>query len=270
MATRPRAVVDDSRGAGALAGDGTIVTIRPVLPDDRAALVGFYGAASGSLSVRLLTVAGRPSDTAEIDELCLPETGRRLAVVMLNGTEIVGLARCCWNMSSPSRAGPASPASSVTPSPATGRWHAGCATRSAAPEPGGSAVSQPKTPGSATSRRFSRAVGARDRPAGHAWLRPLLAPRSVAVIGGMQRRGRTGFETVRALKEFGFRGRLYPVNGTGRPVCGVPGYRTIAALPRPVDLLVVAVPADRVSETLREAGRKGVHSAILLGGGPRR
>jgi predicted CoA-binding protein len=95
-------------------------------------------------------------------------------------------------------------------------------------------------------------------------LRALLSPASVAVVGAMQRHGSAGFEMVRALRDFGYRGRLYPVNGSGRPVLGVPGYRTIADLPQPVDLLVIAAPADHVPQVLREAGRRGVRSAVVL------
>src|SRR4051812_2053998 len=60
----------------------------------------------------------------------------------------------------------------------------------------------------------------------HACRQPLLSPRSVAVIGTMQRHGSAGYETVHALHDYGFRGRLYPVNGSGRPVhgCGIASF----------------------------------------------
>ncbi|MEV0895376.1 GNAT family N-acetyltransferase [Actinoplanes sp. NPDC049802] len=98
-------------------------------------------------------------------------------------------------------------------------------------------------------------------------LRPLVAPRSVAVIGAMRQRGNTGFEIVRQMKEYGYRGDIYPVSDSGRPVCGIPAYRGLAAVPGPVDLLVVAVPADRVPQTLREAGLLGARSAVVLSRG---
>ncbi|MCU7729439.1 acetate--CoA ligase family protein [Actinoplanes sp. KI2] len=97
-------------------------------------------------------------------------------------------------------------------------------------------------------------------------LRALLSPASVAVVGAMQRHGGAGYEMVRALRDYGYRGRLYPVNGSGRLVHGIPGHRTIADLPRPVDLLVIAVPADQVPPVLREAGHCGVRSAVVLTG----
>lgn len=100
-------------------------------------------------------------------------------------------------------------------------------------------------------------------------LRRIFAPRSVAVVGAGRRRGGAGHETLRAIRDYGFRGRLYAVNRSGRPVCGVPAYRAVTDLPGPVDLLVVAVAADNVAPVLTGAGRLGVRAAVLLGAGPR-
>ncbi|WP_236046913.1 CoA-binding protein [Paractinoplanes ovalisporus] len=100
-------------------------------------------------------------------------------------------------------------------------------------------------------------------------LRPLLAPRSVAVTGAMRRLGNAGHELVRALRDYRFRGRLYPVHDSGRPVCGVPGYRTIADLPAPADLLVVAAGGDDAVRAIRAAGRRGVGGAVVLSGAGR-
>jgi acyl-CoA synthetase (NDP forming) len=100
-------------------------------------------------------------------------------------------------------------------------------------------------------------------------LRRILAPRSVAVVGAGRRRGGAGHEALRALRDYGFRGRLHAVNGSGRPVCGVLAHRAVTDLPGPVDLLVVAVAADDVAPVLTGAGRLGVRGAVLLGNGPR-
>jgi acyl-CoA synthetase (NDP forming) len=92
----------------------------------------------------------------------------------------------------------------------------------------------------------------------------VLAPRAVAVVGAGHRRGGAGHETLRALRDSGFRGRLYAVNRSGRPVCGIPGHPAVADLPAPVDLLVVALPARHVAGVLTEADLVGVRGAVLL------
>jgi acyl-CoA synthetase (NDP forming)/GNAT superfamily N-acetyltransferase len=98
-------------------------------------------------------------------------------------------------------------------------------------------------------------------------LRRVLAPRSVAVVGAGRQHGGAGHETLQALRDFGFRGRLYAINRSGRPVCGMPTARTMADLPGPVDLLVIAMPPDEAAGVLAAAGRLGARGAVLLGPG---
>ncbi|MDY7089801.1 MAG: CoA-binding protein [Actinomycetota bacterium] len=93
----------------------------------------------------------------------------------------------------------------------------------------------------------------------------MLAPRSVAVTGTLQQHGHTGHEVLRALRDYRFRGRLYPVHESGRPVCGIPGYRTIADLPAAPDLIVVAADGYQAVEAVRAAGRRGIAGAVVLG-----
>ncbi|GIF01770.1 CoA-binding protein [Paractinoplanes rishiriensis] len=111
------------------------------------------------------------------------------------------------------------------------------------------------------------AVGALGHPRGAepSSLRRVLAPRSVAVVGAGSRHGGTGHEALRALRDYGFGGRLLAVNGSGRPVCGVPTYPSVAALPTRVDLLVVAVPPAEIPDVLGSGARVGAQGAVLLG-----
>jgi acyl-CoA synthetase (NDP forming) len=98
-------------------------------------------------------------------------------------------------------------------------------------------------------------------------LHALLAPRSIAVVGAGRRHGGVGHETVRALRDYGFRGRLFAVNRSGRPPCGVATYRSLAELPAPADLVVLAIPAGEAMLPLATAARHGTRAAVLLGPG---
>lgn len=98
-------------------------------------------------------------------------------------------------------------------------------------------------------------------------LHRVLAPRSVAVVGAGRRHGDAGHEAVRAVRDYGFAGRLFAVNRSGWPVCGVPTYRKISDLPCPIDLLVLAVPANQLVRALSAAGRLRARGAVLLGTG---
>ncbi len=111
------------------------------------------------------------------------------------------------------------------------------------------------------------AVDSRERIAGRASMAPLLAPRSVAVVGAGRSPGGIGHETLRAIVEYGFTGALSAVNPHAEAVAGVPAYPSLRDVPGPVDLAVIAVPAVAVTATLTDAGRVGVRAAVILSSG---
>ncbi|GAA2448721.1 GNAT family N-acetyltransferase [Streptomyces macrosporus] len=96
----------------------------------------------------------------------------------------------------------------------------------------------------------------------------LLSPGSVAVIGvGRAPRG-AGRTVLAGLREAGFTGRVYAVNRAFPPetteVEGVPAHRSVREIPEPVDLAVVAVPAERVPDVVTECGERGVQGLVVL------
>ncbi|MFD4761599.1 GNAT family N-acetyltransferase [Streptomyces sp. NPDC058439] len=99
----------------------------------------------------------------------------------------------------------------------------------------------------------------------------LLAPGSVAVIGAGRTPGGVGRTVLRNVLGAGFTGRTYAVNrsfaadlGT---IDGVPAHRSIGEIDEPVDLAVVAVPANRVPEAVADCGEHGVQGLVVLSAG---
>jgi acetate---CoA ligase (ADP-forming) len=68
-------------------------------------------------------------------------------------------------------------------------------------------------------------------------LDPLLAPRSIAVIGASDNKARIGGVPIDLLKRAGFQ-RLYPVNPKTATVQGLPAFADIEAVPEVVDLAI--------------------------------
>ena len=98
-------------------------------------------------------------------------------------------------------------------------------------------------------------------------LTPLLAPRSVAVVGASDREGNLGGLAVGFLQKFGYRGPVWPVN-TGRSVvAGLPCFAHLRALPSRPDLVIVAVPAETVTEVVADCIAVGSPGAIVWAGG---
>ncbi|MEV5970258.1 GNAT family N-acetyltransferase [Streptomyces sp. NPDC051921] len=99
----------------------------------------------------------------------------------------------------------------------------------------------------------------------------LLAPGSVAVIGVGRGPGGVGRTLLRNLLDAGYTGRVHAVNaalGEGRhELEGVPAFRSVADIGEPVDLAVVAVPAERVPEVVADCGEHGVRGLVVLSAG---
>jgi acetyl-CoA synthetase len=98
-------------------------------------------------------------------------------------------------------------------------------------------------------------------------LTPLLAPRSIAVVGATSRPGAYADETLRNLRRTGFRGRVWGVHPTRRRVHGRTCVPTVTDLPEPVDAVVVAIPAAGVPEVIEQAGARGCGGAVVYAAG---
>ncbi|HSK35958.1 MAG TPA: CoA-binding protein [Actinomycetota bacterium] len=79
-------------------------------------------------------------------------------------------------------------------------------------------------------------------------LAPLLAPRSLAVVGASARPGSFGDQLVAQLLAGGYRGTVHLVNPRYTEVAGRPCHPSLADLPGPVDLAVLAVPNAALEE----------------------
>jgi acetyl coenzyme A synthetase (ADP forming)-like protein len=100
----------------------------------------------------------------------------------------------------------------------------------------------------------------------HCALTPeIFSPESIAVVGASGDPAKVGYAVFRNLLPFP--GRLYAVNPNRAEVQGKKTYPTLGALPEPVHLAVIAVPARLVPGIIEEAGRAGAKAAIILSGG---
>ena len=111
------------------------------------------------------------------------------------------------------------------------------------------------------------ALDAPARGAGVHGLDALFRPRAVAVIGASRERGTIGAEIVHNLIARGFQGPVYPVNPKAAFVQSVLAYPSIEAVPGPVDLAVVVVPAAAAAGVVEACGRAGVAAAIVISAG---
>ncbi len=98
-------------------------------------------------------------------------------------------------------------------------------------------------------------------------LRPLLYPRSLAIIGASASPEKFGWMLVRNILEGGYTGKVYPINPRAPEILGLPVHKSILDVPGDVDLALVCVPFEHVLQSVKECGEKGVQGLAITTGG---
>src|SRR5512145_312177 len=98
------------------------------------------------------------------------------------------------------------------------------------------------------------------------YLRPLLAARSVALVGATEREGALG-SIVRKNLAAGRLHALYSVNPKHRSLFRERSYASLKDLPDAPELAVVVTPARTVPQILEDAGAAGIRAAVVLTSG---
>jgi acetate---CoA ligase (ADP-forming) len=106
-----------------------------------------------------------------------------------------------------------------------------------------------------------------DLPAGAPDLRALLSPRSIAIIGASGNPARLSGRPLPILLQHHYPGRIYPVNPHRETVGGLQAYPTIGAVPEPVDVVAVVVPAALVPQVVRDCAASGARAAVIFSSG---
>ena len=98
-------------------------------------------------------------------------------------------------------------------------------------------------------------------------LRRLFAPRSVAYIGATEDLRKFGGRCIRELIDFGFEGKVYPVNPNRQEVFGLRCYPSLAEIPEVPDHVGIVLPAERVPAAIEDCVRRKVPFATVFSSG---
>ena len=98
-------------------------------------------------------------------------------------------------------------------------------------------------------------------------LRPLFAPRTVAIVGASSDPSRIGGRPIAAMRAAGFTGTLLPVNPNRAEIQGLPAYPAISALPFVPEAAIVALPAALAEAAVTELAALGVRALVLFSAG---
>lgn len=91
-----------------------------------------------------------------------------------------------------------------------------------------------------------------------------LNPKSVALVGISRKTGRGSFNILENLIEFGYQGKIYPVNPKADEILGFKAYRNVQSLPEGIDLAVITTARDLVPEIVENCAARRIKGAIII------
>ena len=86
----------------------------------------------------------------------------------------------------------------------------------------------------------------------------IFHPANIAIIGVSPKGSGFGSGIMNALNAIGYAGGIFPVNPNGGRINGKELYRSLDEIPCPVDLAIIAVPAEYVPQTLEKCRTFGI------------
>jgi len=95
----------------------------------------------------------------------------------------------------------------------------------------------------------------------------LFHPRGIAIIGASADLARISGQPIKALKNSGYAGGIYPINPKYKELHGFACYPDVGSITGPCDLALVAVPAPAVAQAIRDCGKAGIPFAVVLTAG---
>lgn len=102
---------------------------------------------------------------------------------------------------------------------------------------------------------------------GQHYLKPLFAPKSVAIFGASDQPDSVGNIVFQNMLQSGFKGALYAINPHHESIQGCTAYASIEAVPGEVDLAIIATPAHTVPDIIEACGKHLVKAAVIITAG---
>jgi acyl-CoA synthetase (NDP forming)/GNAT superfamily N-acetyltransferase len=119
----------------------------------------------------------------------------------------------------------------------------------------------------AASEHAVAAADARESTSEARSLEALCSPRRVAVVGASRRGTGIGSAVLASISDGNFAGEVMIVHPRATRVAGYPAYRRLVDAPGHIDVVVVAVPARAVHSVVEDAAAAGASTVVVLSSG---
>lgn len=98
-------------------------------------------------------------------------------------------------------------------------------------------------------------------------LTPLIAPRSIAIVGASAQPTSIGGRPLANLRRFGFKGEIHLVSRSQAQIDGIRCVKSVPELPRGIDVALFVIPQSSVEQVLEECIERGVRAVVLFSAG---
>ena len=92
---------------------------------------------------------------------------------------------------------------------------------------------------------------------------PIFEPQSVAVIGSLRETWFGGYVVIKNLLDFGFPGKIYPINPVYDTVLDMKAYPSVMEVPEIIDLAVIMTSYRVVPQIIEQCAERKVKAAII-------
>jgi acetyltransferase len=84
----------------------------------------------------------------------------------------------------------------------------------------------------------------------------LFEPRSIAVIGASNDKGKIGNSVISNIIKGGYKNKIFPINPKGGEIEGIKAYKSILDVTDEIDIACITIPAKFVLESKKSARPK--------------
>jgi acyl-CoA synthetase (NDP forming) len=96
---------------------------------------------------------------------------------------------------------------------------------------------------------------------------PVFSPKSVAIIGASRNPSKLGYQSLKALLEAEYQGKIYPINPNAKTVGQHKAYPNILDVPDEIDLAVISLPSFDVLDAVKDCAKKKVKGVVIFASG---
>ena len=98
-------------------------------------------------------------------------------------------------------------------------------------------------------------------------LQNFFYPKTFCIVGTSSKKKSIGYELLRSVKDYGYKGKVFPVNPKATEILGYGCFSSIEEITEPIDLAMVVVPKAFAEESIDKLLEKKVGSIILVTAG---